>query len=169
MGKMTGAMNIVPSGGREPSVLDFIFYLIRHGNPLKDASAGSCGPHAMKRANALDKLNSKRIEITKPYPDHIYLKMVGVRGDCQGKGIGGRMFRPLFSAADSLGVPVYLETESEENEKCYQHYGFRTEETIVVAVDGDTSPDAKFKMYLMLRMPQAATGRQQQQQTDVTQ
>merc|ERR1712224_932094 len=101
-----------------------------------------------KRANALDKLNTKRIEIMKPYPDHIYLKMVGVRGDSQGKGVGGRMFRSLFGAADSLGVPVYLETETEENEATYHHYGFVTKETIVVTVDGDTSHDAKFKMYL---------------------
>ena len=66
------------------------------------------------------------------------------------------MFRTMFGATDSLGVPVYLETESRENEAMYRHLGFETVDTLTLKAKGDTSPDAEFEMYCMLRLPGGA-------------
>lgn len=154
---MVGAMNMVLSTGWEPNILDIIMYVIKHGSPIFQDKEGIYGPLAMKRLTALDVFSKKRFEITKDYPNHIYIKMVGTRRDWHGKGIGGTMFRPLFRAADALGIPMYLETETKENEAMYQHYGFETKDSCQVFAEGDTSPDAKFKMYFMLRMPQTTT------------
>jgi len=149
--EMAGVMNIIPSSGREPNLLDWIIYSIKNRYPLQEEGYS---PHSQKRIEALDAIiSTKKKEFTKEYPNHIYLKMVGVRGNAQNKGVGGRMFRPLFGAADSLGVPIYLETESKENEAMYMHYGFETREIITVVAKGDTSTDAKFLVYLMARMP----------------
>ena len=73
----------------------------------------------------------------------------------QGKGVGGKLYRALFSAADALNVPVYLETESKENESLYHHYSFQTVQTPMICADGDASEDAQFTVYLMVRYPRA--------------
>ena len=148
---LTGAMILCPSGGKEASILDWVLWTIHYGGyPLEK---DGYGPYSDQRLRSLKILQTKRNEITKDYPDHIYLMMVGVSSNCQGKGVGGKMFRAVFQAADSLGVPVYLETESENNEAMYKHYGFETKANALISVDGDTSPDAEFKAYCMLRMP----------------
>lgn len=148
--EIAGVMNMIPSSGRDPNVLDWIIYSVKNGFPLQEEGYS---PHSKKRLDALNVLSTKKKEFTKEYPNHIYLKMVGVRGNAQKKGVGGRMFRPLFGAADSLGVPIYLETESKENEAMYMHYGFETREIITIVAKGDTSADAEFQGYLMARMP----------------
>merc|ERR1711862_933539 len=106
-----------------------------------------------KRVQSMDILSKKRKDIMKSYPKHIYLMQIGVRRQFQGKGIGKKLFKTLFAAADSLQVHVYLETESEENVSLYQHYGFNIAETVLLSARGDISDDAEFKMWLLLRHP----------------
>ena len=81
--------------------------------------------------------------------DYIYLQIIGVRQENQGQGIGGRMLRPLLSHADSLGVPVYLETETEANVRLYERFGFSVLKTA-------TLPVVNLPMWEMAREPAAA-------------
>ena len=66
-----------------------------------------------------------------------------------GKGYGKRMMQLLIQTADSLKVPIYLETESEGNEAMYHHFGFQTLENLNVGVPNDTSSTANLTMWLM--------------------
>lgn len=154
---MQGAMSIVPSNDKPAGDFNWVMYVFFKGGlpPYeKKETKENYGPWCSKRVDCLGTLVQKRNEIMKPYPRFIYLQQIGVRCNFQGMGVGGRLYRALFDAADSLNVPVYLETESKENESLYKHYGFETVETPMLQVKGDSSDDAEFKMYLMLRQPQ---------------
>merc|ERR1712038_155698 len=130
-----------------------MYGIFKAGSPPWEKNKKNYGSFVNKRLQAMDIIPKKRKKIMKPHPEHIYLQQVGVRREHHGKGFGGKLFRMLFATADSLRVPVYLETESEENESLYQHYGFQTAETITMSGKGDNSADAKFKMWLMVRYP----------------
>ena len=85
----------------------------------------------------------------------IYVQTIGVRCDLHhGKGQGKRMLELLNRTADSLRVPLYLETQSESNEAMYNRFGYRTVENVNLQVAGDKSCTANFTMYLMRRDPQ---------------
>ena len=74
--------------------------------------------------------------------------------DHQGKGHGKNMMQLLRDVADSLQVPLYLETEAEHLETMYsRRFGFRTLERVNMFVPGDTSSTANFTIYLMRRNP----------------
>ena len=53
-----------------------------------------------------------------------YLKMAGVRPDCQGKGLGGLTIRTGLAEAAGLGLPAVLETATPSNVGLYQRLGF---------------------------------------------
>mmetsp|Transcript_15109 Transcript_15109/g.22254 ORF Transcript_15109/g.22254 Transcript_15109/m.22254 type:complete len:258 (+) Transcript_15109:50-823(+) len=154
--QMAGSMCLVPSSCNPPGILDWIIYYFFKGGipPYEQKEAkNNYGPMCQSRIDSMGVLVKKRKEAMKPYSEYIYLYQVAVHSDFQGKGFGGKLFNTLFAAADSLGVPVYLETESEENEALYHRLGFQTIETPLLSVKGDTSVDAEFKMYTMLRQP----------------
>jgi ribosomal protein S18 acetylase RimI-like enzyme len=56
--------------------------------------------------------------------DYLYLRYIGVRSDCQGKGLGGLAIRSGIAHANGLGVGVCLETAKQENVGLYQRLGF---------------------------------------------
>lgn len=152
--KMAGAMSIIPSSHQPRGIFGLIMYTIfKGGLPPWVVNKKNYGKFINQRSESLFILTKKRKENMAPYPRHIYLLQVGVRREHHGKGVGGKLFRMLFAAADSLQVPVYLETESEENESMYHHYGFQTLDTVLIKAKGDDSTDAQFKMWLMLRLP----------------
>ncbi|MHA2181873.1 MAG: GNAT family N-acetyltransferase [Promethearchaeota archaeon] len=71
--------------------------------------------------------NIKAIEEVKKNLDigpYIYLFVVGVQLDFQGKGFGGKMLRAVVEKADIEGKPIYLETQTEKNVSLYEKYGF---------------------------------------------
>lgn len=53
-----------------------------------------------------------------------YLRIAGVRPDCQGKGLGGRAIRAGLAQAAATGVPAVLETATPGNVGLYQSMGF---------------------------------------------
>lgn len=57
--------------------------------------------------------------------DWMYLKYVGVRPDCQGKGLGGLVIREGLAQAARHGVPSVLETATESNVGLYQNLGYQ--------------------------------------------
>ncbi|MFX1360010.1 MAG: GNAT family N-acetyltransferase [Promethearchaeota archaeon] len=55
---------------------------------------------------------------------YIYLFIVGVSQEFQGKGYGGKLLRALVEKADIESKPMYLETQTEKNVSLYEKYGF---------------------------------------------
>ncbi len=47
-----------------------------------------------------------------------------MRAAHQGNGLGGSLLRSLIHRCDGEGLPIYLETETEENVRLYEHFGF---------------------------------------------
>ena len=64
----------------------------------------------------------------------VYLQIIGVARDFQGKGYGGRLLRALLEQCDQEGVPLYLETETEDNVDMYKKFGFRVLQVINLPV-----------------------------------
>jgi ribosomal protein S18 acetylase RimI-like enzyme len=54
-----------------------------------------------------------------------YLWALGVDPPCQGRGVGGRLIRPVLREADATGTACYLETENPRNLAFYEKQGFR--------------------------------------------
>ena len=53
-----------------------------------------------------------------------YLYNLSVKRDAQGKGIAGKLMRPMLRFCDDERMVAYLETNKEKNVGLYQHYGF---------------------------------------------
>jgi len=78
--------------------------------------------------------------------DYIYVMIVGVDPEHQGVGQGSKLLRALTEESDQTGVPIYLETETEENVRMYEHLGFEVLREIELPVAG-------FPLWEMLREP----------------
>jgi len=62
---------------------------------------------------------------TTDMPDpHWYLALIGVEPETAGRGLGGRLLRPVLDRADATGTPCYLETASARNVPFYRRHGF---------------------------------------------
>ncbi len=53
-----------------------------------------------------------------------YLYNLSVKKDAQGKGIAGKLMRPMLRFCDDERMVAYLETNKESNVGLYRHYGF---------------------------------------------
>jgi ribosomal protein S18 acetylase RimI-like enzyme len=60
-----------------------------------------------------------------PRPDHWYLAVLGTEPDCQGRGLGSAVLRPVLEQCDQDGVGAYLESSKERNVDFYARHGFR--------------------------------------------
>lgn len=78
--------------------------------------------------------------------DHLYLVIIGIAPKHQGKGLGGKLMQALLEVSEKSGLPVYLETETEDNVSLYQHYGFEV-------IKKTTLPLIDLPMWEMLREP----------------
>ena len=54
----------------------------------------------------------------------LYLRVAGVRPECQGKGLGGLAIRAGLAEAAARGVPAVLETATASNVGLYQNLGY---------------------------------------------
>ncbi len=59
-----------------------------------------------------------------PVEPHYYLFVLGTRPECQGRGVGSALMRPVLETCDRDGVPAYLEATSERNKQLYLRHGF---------------------------------------------
>jgi len=155
--RIVGAVSL-SSSDQYDSILDILTSIFTFGLPLcmKSEFKKEFGPMSEKRMNFLGILSKKRVEImrTEKLPNYIYIRQIGVMMEHQGKGLGGKLLRTVIRIAESLGnTALYLETESEENESLYIHFGFKTVEKLELSVPGDTSKDAVQPMWLMVRPP----------------
>ena len=78
--------------------------------------------------------------------DYIYLQLVGVTPQYQGQGFGGELIKAVIMESERSGLPIYLETETNENVRLYQHFGF----TVLKEV---TLPVIDLPMWEMIREP----------------
>jgi ribosomal protein S18 acetylase RimI-like enzyme len=105
---------------------------------------------SMKIANESKKFKvlSKAIEEAKeglnlgPY---IHLLIMGVSQEFQGKGFGGKLIRAVIEKSETERIPIYLETQKEDNVSLYEKYGFSVSKKIVLPVP------INLPMWLMLR------------------
>lgn len=58
--------------------------------------------------------------------EFIYCWFYGVKNDAKGKGAAVELKNYIFSEADRLQLPIYLETSMQKNLIAYKRYGFET-------------------------------------------
>lgn len=100
-----------------------------------------------KRMLAVLRQLEERKKALMPNP-HWYLSAVGVSPDRQGEGLGSALVRSGLRRADDDNVLVYLETETEDNVRFYEHLGFDVVEQI-------TATALDLPVWLMTRPPPA--------------
>ena len=66
-----------------------------------------------------------------PKQPHWYIAVLGVPPDQQGKGLGGKLLRPILQKADKESVIVYLECSNPNSLDFYRKYGFEVINEIV--------------------------------------
>lgn len=81
----------------------------------------------------------------------MYLLILGVAPSYQKKGVGKKLLTNLAEYCDRKGLPIYLETETEENVRMYEYFGYTMLKKIVI--DGLGVP-----MWEMVREPHAVSG-----------
>jgi ribosomal protein S18 acetylase RimI-like enzyme len=87
----------------------------------------------------LDGLHARLV----PYR-HMYLQMIGVDPQHQGKGLAGKLIRPMLARLDEGNLPCYLETLDEKNAGIYERFGFKV-------IDESVIPGTQLKCWAILR------------------
>lgn len=117
------------------------FRMIRSGAIRSGMKIGTAVMKKLMRCLGTLDTDRKEIMAGKPY---VYLAVIGVATGFQGRGFGGTLLRALFEECEKISRPVYLETETEENVRIYEHFGFRTARRI-------TLPGIDLPMWQMVR------------------
>jgi ribosomal protein S18 acetylase RimI-like enzyme len=77
-------------------------------------------------------------------PRHLYLGLLAVAPEHQGKGHASALLKPMLKALEEEKMACYLETQNMKNVAMYQHFGFKL-------VHETRMPGGKYPLYLMLR------------------
>ena len=77
---------------------------------------------------------------------YIYITIIGVKQKYQKRGFGGKILQAIFKEADKTHTPIYLETNTPQNVKMYEKYGFKVLNEIVL-------PRLDLPMWEMKRYP----------------
>ncbi len=76
---------------------------------------------------------------------HIFLFIMAVSREFQGKGFGGKFLRAIIEKSETEKKPIYLETQNEKNVSLYEKFGFHVANKVVI-------PDpVNLPMWLMVR------------------
>ena len=114
--------------------------------------SGAMGAAIRMGLNALKKMGSVFKPITEDRHKHmggstyLYLLVIGVATKLQGKGFGRKLIGTAIEKSEREGLQLYLETETEENVKMYEYFGFRLIKRI-------TLPMVDLPMWEMVRTP----------------
>jgi ribosomal protein S18 acetylase RimI-like enzyme len=71
---------------------------------------------------------------------------LSVKSSAQGKGIAGKLMRPMLQFCDDERMVAYLETNKESNVSMYRHYGFDLMKEELI-------PKSTVTHYAMVRKP----------------
>ena len=76
----------------------------------------------------------------------VYLFIIGVGNQWQGRGFGGMLLRGLIDRCDTAGDAIYLETEMARNVAFYERFGFNVIQQVLL-------PVVDHPMWQMVRKP----------------
>ena len=120
-----------------------IWRIIRSGAMISAMKMGA--KPAQKMKVVFEPLPANRITNMKG-SSFIYLFIIGVASEFQGQGFGGKLLGALFEESENVGIPLYLETETEKNVNMYNSLGFKLLNQI-------TLPVINLPMWEMVRKP----------------
>jgi ribosomal protein S18 acetylase RimI-like enzyme len=103
------------------------------------------GSARLKRMAYIGGFLDKAHERLAPF-EHMYLQVLGVDPERQGKGYASKLLKTMFNRLDEEGMPCYLDTLKEENVAMYEHLGFKVLEKIDI-------PDTDITSWALLREP----------------
>ena len=64
--------------------------------------------------------------------EYIHLLIMGVLREFHGKGFGGKLIKALIEKSEIERVPIYLETQKEENVHLYQKFNFSVKKKVIL-------------------------------------
>ena len=106
------------------------------------------GPDAGRKMSAVfSPLENDRKENMKGN-SFVYLFIIGVGNQWQGRGFGGMLLRGLIDGCDTAGDAIYLETEMAQNVAFYERFGFDVIKQVIL-------PVVDHSMWQMVRKPGA--------------
>ncbi|MCK5212840.1 MAG: GNAT family N-acetyltransferase, partial [Dehalococcoidia bacterium] len=89
-------------------------------------------------------LASRRLRVV---PEgHLYLQVIAILPEYQGRGMGGRMLRHGLAIANDAAIPCYLETFGRDHVDLYNHFGFEV-------ADSGLLPGMQEPVFLMTHQP----------------
>ena len=94
-------------------------------------------PAGLRRARPITNRTEAMHKTAAPGP-HYYLDNLAVRAGSRGRGVAGRLVRPVVERADRDGVPAYTDTVNPENVTIYEHLGFALVDTAEITSTGIT-------------------------------
>ena len=114
--------------------------------------SGAMGAAIRMGSNASKKMGPVFKPVTEDRNEHmagrtfLYLLILGVATKLQGIGLGKKLIGAAIEKSEREGIPLYLETETEENVKMYEYFGFQLLKTI-------TLPIVNLPLWEMVREP----------------
>lgn len=82
---------------------------------------------------------------------HWYLAALGVDPARQRQGVGGKLIQPVMALADATGKSCYLETQTADNVRFYERYGF-------AVLEAGEVPGQPLRIWAMIRRPGGGQG-----------
>eukprot|EP00927_Polykrikos_kofoidii_P051195 TRINITY_DN4499_c0_g3_i1.p1 TRINITY_DN4499_c0_g3~~TRINITY_DN4499_c0_g3_i1.p1 ORF type:complete len:269 (+),score=22.13 TRINITY_DN4499_c0_g3_i1:96-902(+) len=140
-GKLGAVVCVLPQFRGMPNKLREIGLMISKVSkigppPIK--KMGDAKPGIEKRSDVAFAVLSAMHKKHLPGP-HIYVPMMAVDPSSQGMGFCGKLMRLVNVYADSLNLPLYLETSGTKNVSIYERFGYRTVEQFTL--DCPKDPD----------------------------
>ena len=89
------------------------------------AALQAAGAESIQKFQGFAQFSGMKEAELAPMP-HYLLSPFGVEPELQGKGIGGALLRTQLEVFDANGDVCFIDTQTEENEELYKHFGFET-------------------------------------------
>jgi len=153
-GKLVGAMCCRVPGKPSMTRFEMVRNLLTLGVPPQYKYKKAWGEEYARRFECLGRLSEISKRHTRQYKkQYWYIQVFGIVPEWRGRGLARRFLDSIGQVADLEGVPVILETESESNERLYQHFGYETIEKCDISSSGCTE---KRDIWFMVRKPNQA-------------
>jgi len=103
-----------------------------------------------------DQIDTAHKEIMGELTHHLYLIMLATEPSLKGKGVGKTLLAALGEIADSINVPIYLETAAGHLKAFYERNGYENKRIFTIKyTGGDFSPN-----FSMVRPAKASSSEQ---------